>query len=187
MTEKEKPKTALIQGYFAIIVALITIIGGIATWYLQEHYKLVPKSKFSPYGTWSAGTKVGAEDCSLALIENDTFSVEIYEGEFKGTILMGTGYFVEKDPTRGYLVGAYYQTKKDPLIIFANIHISEDKQLTIAAQELDEEKLKNDKSDIGDDISKLRKYTTGFPIYTKGFFKYSIDNQPTRKSENDKK
>jgi hypothetical protein len=128
MSEDKKSRPEITQGCFAIAVAIVTVIGGILTWYVQENYSIIPKSEFSPFGTWSAGNKTGAEDCSLALIENDTFSIEIYEGEFKGTILKGMCVFLNEKKDYANLFGAFYQTKSGkPIPIFGVVNITQDR------------------------------------------------------------
>ncbi len=184
MTEEKKSIPEFTQGCFAIAVAVVTVIGGLVTWYVKENYSITPIADFSPYGTWSAGTKAGAEDCSLALVEKDTFTVEIYEGEFKGMILKGKGYFLDKKKTYGNLVGAFYSQKSKPIIVFGVVNITVDKQLTISASEIDLKKVEKNKNDIGEDISKLKKYSDGIPLYTKGFFKYDKD-APSKPKPND--
>jgi hypothetical protein len=59
----------------------------------------------------------------------------------------------------------------------------QDKQLTVSASEVDMKEAEKDK-EIGDDITKLKKYASGFPIYSKGFFKYDKDTPTKQKPEN---
>lgn len=45
MSEEKKSRPEITQGCFAIAVAIVTVVGGLITWYVQENYSITPKGR----------------------------------------------------------------------------------------------------------------------------------------------